>query len=209
VESRILVIDDDSLFREGMSIVLRSHGYEVHAAGSLADADRLLSERPFDLALLDIHIPGNERLEWLRERSARSPDLAIILCTGYPALDTAIDAVGLSAYGYLVKPVRDDELVAQVERVLAKRRAQLASPDSATVFRAGVEAARERYQLTTRQFEVLELVAAGRANGEIAAELGCAVRTVEMHVTELLRKTATPSRTALIALLIRGLGDGK
>ena len=127
---------------------------------------------------------------------------------GIPGALTAIDAVGLSAYGYVVKPVRDDDLVAQVERVLAKRRAEVSAPSSAAVFRAGVEAARERYHLTTRQFEVLELVAAGHANGEIAEKLGCAVRTIEMHVTELLRKTGTPSRTALIALVFRGVDDG-
>lgn len=104
--SRILVVDDDLLFLDAATTLLRAAGYEVRTAGSVEEADQRLAETPHDLVIADIHIPGNERLEWVRALTRSTARPAVLLCTGFPAIDTAIDAVTMAPRGQRIAPSR-------------------------------------------------------------------------------------------------------
>lgn len=202
----ILVVDDDPLFREGAALALGSDGYEVRSAATLEEADAHLAAQDFDLWIVDIHMPREAPLEWLRARTPAGAPLPVLLCTGFPALETAIDAVSLQVLGYVVKPFAEDALLATVRQALARMRAT-AGP-GAQHLRERLTATQERHGLTPRQMEVLELLVAGSSNKEVAQALGCALRTVELHVSELLRRTGARSRTALLARLLGTLEEG-
>lgn len=203
---RILVVDDDALFSEATTLTLRNAGYEAQACASIAEASTRLSKGDIDVLIADLQIPGNAGLEWLVKLASDRPQLAMLLCTGYPTLETAITAVGLPIAAYLVKPIAEADLLESVRAALPR---SSAAPRPAQALRQLLEAERERCGLTARQVQVLEHIAQGLSNKEIAATLGCAVRTVELHVSELLRRTETESRTGLIARLWSGVDGGK
>ena len=205
--ARIVVVDDDALFREGAVLSLVAHGYAASAAESVEAGATLLTQHPFDLVILDIQMPGNARLEWLKELARKRARPAVILCTGFPSIDTAIEAVRLPVLSYLIKPVSETRLLAEVAGALARARFAQFPVDAADSLRQRVDGVSERFGLTPRQVEVLELLGAGKNNREIATALACAARTVELHVSELLRRTQTDSRLALVARVWSGF-DG-
>jgi len=117
----LLLVDDDRLLLESMSQWLREQGFQVHSAGSRAEAVAIASTEPLDLVLSDIRLSdgdGFEVLAWCRKNK---PDLTVILLTGYGSVDTAIDALRAGAFDLLTKPLIDDELLLAIERALTQR----------------------------------------------------------------------------------------
>lgn len=119
---RILIADDEPLYLRTTGQLLRRAGYECECVSD-GDAalDRLRSE-PFDLILSDLNMPGNLKLELLRQGRARFPHIPLIVITGVPSLPTAIEGVRLGVADYLLKPVKFEDLLASVRRVLAQPR---------------------------------------------------------------------------------------
>jgi CheY-like chemotaxis protein len=101
----ILVADDDDTFREVTVEFLRGAGYVCDCAGDAQGAVRALSERPYDLLITDIQMPGNTDLELLRELQRSRITVPVILVTGYPTVPTAVEALRLSVVDYLIKPL--------------------------------------------------------------------------------------------------------
>ncbi|MGH9816432.1 MAG: sigma-54-dependent transcriptional regulator, partial [Candidatus Acidiferrales bacterium] len=118
----ILVIDDEEEIREGLELLLSSEGYHVSAAGDGERGLAALQERPFDLLLLDVNLPGRNGLDLLKEVKTRMPDLAVILITAYGSIDTARAAFKSGAADYITKPWSNDELLAQVAQAVEGRR---------------------------------------------------------------------------------------
>jgi len=117
---RVLLADDEETFLKATAELLRARGFECVTAPDGATAAKLLViEAPFDLLVADIKMPGNADLELVRtlDREAMPP---VILMTGYPSLDTAIDAVGLPVVSYLVKPFEFDELMRHVTTAIGR-----------------------------------------------------------------------------------------
>jgi DNA-binding NarL/FixJ family response regulator len=197
--AEVLVVDDDALFCEAAALTLRSAGFVAHERGSIESASDVLRERRIDLLIADLQMPGNAGLEWLCAVTGDHSQLAVILCTGYPTLETAITAVGLPIRAYLVKPVTPERLVESARAAIACAQP---SPESGRALPELLEAESRRYGLSRRQTQVLELLARGLSNKEIARELGCALRTAELHVSELLRRAGAESRASLIARLL-------
>src|SRR3970040_19557 len=102
---RILLIDDDVLIREVLEERLATEGYQVRVADSGKAAIEQLATNIFDAALLDIHLPDMTGIEILEELKRRDPEIDVVIMTGYPQVDTAIQALRLGAYDYLTKPV--------------------------------------------------------------------------------------------------------
>jgi len=116
----VLIIEDDDGSRAILEEHLRSRGWEVRAAASPAQAEKMLSAREADLVLTDIHLPGatgTGHIRWLCERG-RGP---VVVMTGFPSLETCLDCIHYGAAGYLVKPFRVAELVQIAERAVAER----------------------------------------------------------------------------------------
>ncbi len=118
---RVLVVDDDAAIRDLLETVLRKDGYEVTTLEDPTRADAEVRAGKFHLCLLDIMMPGQDGVETLRKIRKIDKDLAVVMITGYPSLDTAVQAMKLDALDYLRKPFTVDELRTVVERVLKKK----------------------------------------------------------------------------------------
>ena len=113
----ILLVDDELLYRTSTAALLRNSGYQVMTAASAEEAMQLLRGQPTGLAMVDLNLPGNEKLELLRFLREQFPDLAVIVVTGHPSLPTAIASLRLKITDYLLKPVKYEELLEAVRRV--------------------------------------------------------------------------------------------
>lgn len=118
----ILQVDDDPLVRTVFSGWLRLNDYEHHHASSPIEADALLDRWQFDVILSDIHMPGNNRLEWVEQVLNREHPPAIILVTGQPEFETACRAANLPVAGYLLKPTDFSTLDETLQRIICRQR---------------------------------------------------------------------------------------
>jgi len=120
-KGKILVIDDDVIVRGTLTDILRDAGYQVHVAASGGEALEWAAKDKFDVALVDIKMPDLDGMEMLRALREMDEDLKALVITGYPALETAIQAVRLSAFDYLLKPLDNERVLVGVQNALAAR----------------------------------------------------------------------------------------
>lgn len=118
---RVLVVDDDDAIRELLDELLTRDGFDVTAVADPTQAEGVVRAQRFHLALLDLMMPRQDGIETLRRLRLADRDLAVIIVTGYPSLDTAVDAMKLEAMDYLRKPFSVEELRAVIERTLRKK----------------------------------------------------------------------------------------
>ncbi len=118
---RILVADDDVAFLRSTIRLLCEEGYECEGAGTADEAIERIQQAPYDLLIADIKMPGNNGLRLVREAQARAAGMFVILITGYPSLDSAIEAVELPVLAYLTKPVKFDVLLQYVATAMKAR----------------------------------------------------------------------------------------
>jgi two-component system response regulator HydG len=117
--TRILIADDEPLFLRTTAALLRKEGFHCTTAPSGSKALEELSRETFDLVLSDLNMPGNMKLELLREGRSNWPDIPLIVVTGAPSLPTAIESVRLGITDYLLKPVKFEDLLSSIRRALA------------------------------------------------------------------------------------------
>lgn len=118
---RILLADDEDTFRLSTAKLLEQEGYQCDCAQDSEEASRLLTNQ-HDVLLSDIRMPGNMQFEFLHEVRTRFPLLSIVLVTGYPSVQTAVEALRLSFTDYLLKPVDWVELLRSINQAAAKAR---------------------------------------------------------------------------------------
>jgi CheY-like chemotaxis protein len=118
----ILIADDDSSCLTTTSAFLARHGYLSDCASTGEEALHLLKQNRYDLLLSDIEMPGNQDLRLIQTLPQMQPGLPVILMTGYPTVETAANAVGLSVVAYLIKPVDPECLLAEVSRAIERFR---------------------------------------------------------------------------------------
>lgn len=119
--ARILIVDDEPSLREYLGIALEREGYEVGKAESGEEARRLLEEDAYDLALVDLRMPGADGLEVLRRAKGVDPTLMVMMMTAYSTVETAVEAMKEGAFDYLIKPFKTEVLKAQIRRALEHR----------------------------------------------------------------------------------------
>src|SRR6478672_436629 len=117
--ARILIADDEPLYLRTTAELLRKEGFQCTTAPNGAAALEKLSQESFDLVLSDLNMPGNMKLELLREGRSNWPDIPLIVVTGAPSLPTAIESVRLGITDYLLKPVKFEDLLSSIRRALA------------------------------------------------------------------------------------------
>ena len=120
-KGRILVVDDDEGIRKVVAEALKSEGYLVDTASNGKEAVEKSQTSFYNLALVDIRLPDMDGTKLLTSMKETTPEMVKIILTGYPALQNAIDAVNKGAHGYLVKPIKMDELLRTVEQNLKKQ----------------------------------------------------------------------------------------
>ena len=206
---RLLLVDDHALFREGLAGLFSYQpdftvvGEADDAEGALAVAGRL---RP-DLVLMDIDLPGADGVEATRRLKALLPGTIVVMLTVYDDADKLLEAFKAGAQGYLVKNIRSAELLDQLRR-LAEGEVAISRRIASRLleeFQAHGADAEAEEQLTARELEVLQLVAARLANKEIAQRLGISEYTVKNHLKNILAKLRFTSRQqAAVYGLTRG-----
>ena len=118
---KLLLVDDDPLIRRSLGEVLRREGYEVFEAATGAEGLSMLGTAGPDLVITDFNMPEVDGMQLLREIRARSPDLPVILITGYGTVEQAVEAMKAGAYDYASKPILDDEMKMVIRRALDDR----------------------------------------------------------------------------------------
>jgi DNA-binding NtrC family response regulator len=114
-KNRILVVDDESVIREGLRRVLASGGYSVETFSSGPPAVARMAENFFDLVITDLKMPGMSGIDVLKQIKALQPEVPIIMITGYSTVDTAVEAMKNGAVDYVAKPFTPEEILAKVE----------------------------------------------------------------------------------------------
>ena len=107
---KVLVVDDEAVVRAGISRILEKQDLSIHTAADGSEALEIMAEYQIDIVLLDIKMPGLDGIEVLRHIRATYPDTVVIMITGHPTIQSAIECTKLGATDYLVKPFRVDEL---------------------------------------------------------------------------------------------------
>lgn len=110
-QTKILVVDDNEVVRLSLLRSLRDDNRRVQLAENADAAIRLLEQEKFDVVLLDLRMPGMDGLSFLKILKQRWPECEAIVITGYPTIETAVEALRLGAFNYLAKPVGPDEIV--------------------------------------------------------------------------------------------------
>ncbi|WP_020422474.1 response regulator transcription factor [Amycolatopsis sp. ATCC 39116] len=203
---RVVIADDQALVRTGFRMILASGGVDV--VGEAADgAEAVATVRDLepDVVLMDIRMPAMDGLEAARRILARDPGCRVLMLTTFDLDRYVYDALAAGASGFLLKDVTPEHLVAAV-RLVGTGDALLAP----SITRRLVErfaAARPRPALhrdlavlTPRELEVLTLVARGRSNAEIAAELTLSEATVKTHVARIFAKLSLRDRAQAVVL---------
>ena len=209
---RVLVVDDHHLFRTGLRQLLVEHGFDVvgEAPDGAAALELIETRRP-DVIVLDLHMPRMSGVELTRRVVADHPSVRILALTVSSAEDDVIDAVEAGAVGYLLKDAAPHDIVRGIEA--AAEGESMLSPavagrilERARVGEDRLSVERVRTALTERELDVLRLLAQGRDNAEIAAELMIARATVKDHVSAILLKLGVSNRVqAAIAAARAGL----
>ncbi len=123
-KNTILIVDDEAIVHDSLSKWFRDEGYEVGTAESAREALTRLTERPWDVALVDIKMPGTDGIELQRRLHEIDPELIVIIMTGYASVDTAVQALKNGAYDYVTKPFDPDDIAHLVKNALSHRRAE-------------------------------------------------------------------------------------
>lgn len=149
-DSLILIVDDEEAVTQSTSRLLGRIGYECLTAGSAEEAVRCIDERDFDIVVTDIRMPGDSGIDVLRHAKERDPDIQVIVMTGSPSIDFAVEAIRSNADDYLVKPFELDQIAHAVNRANEHRRLQIEN----RVYRRRLES---KVQEQARQIERLFL----------------------------------------------------
>jgi DNA-binding NarL/FixJ family response regulator len=208
--SRVVIVDDHALFRSGVRAELSRHHDIVGDAGSVEEAVPLILDLTPDVVLLDVHMPAGGGRAVVEAVLAERPTVRFLALSVSDAAEDVIGIIRAGARGYVTKSISADELAAAVERVqsgdavFSPRLAGFvldafaADPTvTAGVVGAGTGLDPELDLLSPREREVLRYIARGYAYKEVAHELAISVKTVETHVSAVLRKLQLSSRYEL------------
>ena len=190
----VYVVDDDDSLRESLCLLLETVNLRTIPCRSAQEFLARYDSTENGCVLLDARMPGLSGLALHERLSAEPTSLPVIMLTGYPDVDPAVDAMKLGAFDYLQKPARDQQLLDTVARAIESDRQKKES-------NADREAVLGRFRkLSPRELEVLLLVLDGMTSKQIAAQLSIAPRTVELHRVHTTRKMEVESLAELVGL---------
>ena len=192
----VFLIDDQKAVREALAEMLSVFGFEVETYPS---ADSFLAALPPQLGCIvaDVRMPGTDGIELTRELARRKISLPVVLISGHADVPMAVAAIKAGAEDFIEKPIDDAQLVAAVNRGMARLFEQQSQQKSVEMLAA------QFARLTPRQVEIFDLVATGYTSQAIAAKLKISPRTVESYRAEIMEKMQAESVAVLIRPAIR------
>ena len=204
---RLLVIDDHTLIRAGISALLErmEHIEVVGEAGDGSEAIGLIEELTPDVILLDLELPGLSGFEVLEQTTANFPEIKVIVLSVHDAEEYAMRALQSGAAGYLPKSAASTELERAIDQVVrGEKYLPTAIAQNAPIKSDGSEVPETlQLDLTPRQREVLTLIAEGYSTKDIARALGISVKTVETHRTQLMDRLNIHDVASLVRYAIK------
>jgi FixJ family two-component response regulator len=190
----VYVVDDDASVRDAIRRLISTIGLRVHTFGSAAEFLESKREEVPGCLVLDVRLPDLSGLEFQRALSDRAIHIPIVFVTGHGDIPMSVRAMKAGAIGFLTKPFRGQELLDAVQEAIAKDRVSASE-------RARLADIQCRYEsLTAREREVLQLVASGLLNKQVAAELGASELTIKTHRARVMQKMGAESLADLVRM---------
>ena len=191
----VFIIDDDEQIREAVHWLLGSVGLTVESFSNAADFLQVYSPYRSGCIILDVRMPGMSGLELLEELRRRNNPIPVIMMTGHGDVPMAVRAMKAGAIDFVLKPFNDQLLLEQIQKCLKQSMVQ--------EVKEPVGKLNDHFsRLTPREREVLKLVAGGKLNKQIAAELNITISTVELHRSHLKQKLKVRTLAELIRLCV-------
>ena len=198
---RVLLADDHAIVRAGLKEILAGTG-DIAVTGEAANGHEVLSlvrGHDYDIAVLDLSMPGRSGFELIRQVKGEKPKLRILVLSMHSEEQFAVRALKAGAAGYLTKDSAADQLVAAIRRIAAG--GAFVSPETAERLALGLNRDTEappHALLSDREFQVFQLIAGGKSVGEIAGRLKLSVKTVSTHKTRIMQKMNLSNPAELI-----------
>jgi DNA-binding NarL/FixJ family response regulator len=207
---RILIVDDHAVVRRGVRSLLESHeGWEVcgEATNGRDAVEQSRQLRP-DVVVMDLSLPELNGLDATRQILKEGPGIEVLVLTMHHSEELARDVLRAGARGYIMKSDADEDLITAVD-TLRLHKPFLTSTVTGFVLddfvrrSEGAQADFSRVDVTSREREIIQLIAEGRSNKEAASTLGISVKTIEAHRANIMRKLQLRSVSGLVRYAIR------
>ena len=189
--SHVLIADDHAILRNGLKQLLAEERSikKIGEAGSGREALEQLQQAKWDLLILDINMPDRSGLDILRQVRATHPDTRVLVLSGFPEKQYAVNVLRAGASGYINKEMAPEELLSAVRSVLQGKR--YVSPTLAELLVSELDADQDKpmhSRLSEREFQIFCKLAAGQTVSDIADELCISVKTVSTYRSRILEK---------------------
>ena len=210
ISVRVLLVDDHDLFRTGLRNLLEERGVVIAGeAGDGAEAVRLVREVAPDVVIMDLHMPGVSGIEAIRQIVGIAPLTRVLVLTISDQDADVMDAILAGACGYLLKDASIQELISGIRAAAAGE--SLVSPSIASKVLQRLRATGSlqheletiRSELSDREIQVLKLIANGKDNAMIAADLHISPKTVKNHISNILAKLQIENRIQAAVYAVR------
>jgi DNA-binding NarL/FixJ family response regulator len=198
---RVLLADDHAIVRAGLKEILAETG-DIAVAGEAASGPEVLArirDSDYDVAVLDMSMPGRSGIELIRQVKDEKPWVRILVLTMHSEQQYAVRALKAGASGYLTKESAPDQLVAAIRRIAAG--GAFVSPETAEQLALDVNRAPggpPHTLLSDREYQVFELIVNGKSVSDIARQLALSVKTISTHKTRILHKMGVTSEAELV-----------
>ena len=201
---KILIVDDHDIVRKGLAMLIsRQEDLSVVAeAGSVAEAVAKARESVPDVVVMDIRLPDGTGIEACREIRDENPDVKVLMLTSYSDEEAVIGSIMAGASGYLLKEIRSQEIVDAIRLVGSGQ--SLLDPSVTAAVLERVRRGKEEdpmAQLTDQEKKILELIAEGQTNRQIAGQINLSDKTVKNYVSNILGKLEVSRRSQAAAFL--------
>jgi DNA-binding NarL/FixJ family response regulator len=207
---RILVADDHSLFRDGLTSLLKASGFEI--AGEVGDGEQAVREtlrlKP-DIVLMDLNMPGMNGLQALRQIRAAAPSTKVVMLTVSDRSQDLVEAIESGAYGYLLKSLDSQSFIASM-RGLEEGKAPISGEMTSHLLAHIAQQAgstnlmsESKPVLSEREIDILRLIAHGMKNKAIADDLKISENTVKYHLKHILQKLNLKNRAEAAAYAVQ------
>lgn len=183
-KTSIYIVDDEAAVLKAISQTVRSSGYQVSSFRSAEECLIIFQTNSCDLVITDVNMPNIDGVSLLKKIKELNPLLPVLIMTGFGSIPLAVEAIKCGAYDFIEKPFDETILISAIEKGLAST------------------ATTEEYGLTSSELRILQHVASGKSNKEIAYLINRSIRTVENQRHRLMRKLKVSNSAGLTKIAI-------